>query len=60
MSGPTRQGVENANARRAIADHRAAEYHEAERMTAGALGPGFRPWMKLVLIDSDYCRPGRC
>jgi hypothetical protein len=55
---PTEQDRENARRRREIAEHQAKEYAEAERLAQKALGPGWSPWMKLSLIDSDHHRTG--
>jgi hypothetical protein len=55
---PTPQDIENARVRRQIADRQAEEYAEAERLALEALGPGWIPWMKLTLIDSDHHRTG--
>ena len=57
-SEPTDQDRENAAIRREIADAQNAEYAEAERLALARLGPGYTPWMKLVLLDSDYHRTG--
>lgn len=58
MTTPNPQDVENAPVRREIADRQAAEWREAEALAAEALGSGWRPWMKLVLIDGEYHRTG--
>jgi hypothetical protein len=55
---PTAQDIANAAARREIADREAAEYSEAIWMAVEALGAGYRPWMKLVLVDADHRRTG--
>ena len=55
---PTPQDIDNARLRRQIADRQAEEYAEAERLALAALGPGWPPWMKLLLIDSDHRRTG--
>jgi hypothetical protein len=55
---PTPQDHENARIRRQIADRQGEEYAEAERLALQALGPGWTPWMKLSLIDSDHLRTG--
>jgi hypothetical protein len=51
---PTAQDIENASRRRQIAARQAEAYAEAERLALEALGPGWTPWMKLSLLDSDY------
>src|SRR4051794_39371332 len=51
---PTPQDIANAETRRAIAEKQEAEYAHCLRLALGALGPGWTPWMKLVLIDSGY------
>jgi hypothetical protein len=59
MTGsPNRQEIENARIRRQIADRQAKEYAEAQALADAALGPGYTPWMKLSLIDSDHRRTG--
>ncbi len=58
MTGPAPQDIANAAARQAIADRQNAEYAEAKRLALGKLGPGWNPWMKLVLIDADHRRTG--
>jgi hypothetical protein len=55
---PTPQDHENARIRQEIAARQGEEYAEAERLALEALGPGYRPWMKLTLIDSDHRRTG--
>jgi hypothetical protein len=57
-TSPTPQDIENARIRREIAARQAEEYAAAERLALAALGPGWTPWMKLSLIDSDYHRTG--
>src|SRR5438128_149286 len=51
---PTEHDRENASRRQEIADKQAAEYGHCLRLALGVLGPGWTPWMKLCLIDSDY------
>jgi hypothetical protein len=58
MTDPTPQDLANATARQIIADRQNAEYAEAQRLALGALGPGYTPWMKLVLIDADHRQSG--
>ena len=53
-ANPTSQEIENARIRREIAARQAEEYAEAERLALAALGPGWKPWMKLSVIDSDH------
>jgi hypothetical protein len=55
---PTEQDLENARVLREIADRQQAEYDEAALLALGALGPGWTPWMKLVLVDADHRRSG--
>lgn len=55
---PTAQDLANAATRQAIADRQNDEYAEAQRLALAALGPGWTPWMKLVLIDADHRRTG--
>lgn len=50
----TAQDHENARIRQAIAVRQAAEYATALTLAHRALGSGWKPWMKLVLLDSDY------
>ena len=52
-SQPTDRDRENARIRQEIAARQAEEYGEAERLALAVLGPGWTPWMKLCLIDSD-------
>jgi hypothetical protein len=58
MPNPTPQDIENAKTRQEIAERQNTEYREAERLAVATLGPGFRPWMKLVLLPSDYHQTG--
>jgi hypothetical protein len=55
---PTDQDRQNARIRQEIAARQAEEFAEAERLALEALGPGYQPWMKLTLIDSDHRRTG--
>jgi hypothetical protein len=55
---PTDQDRENARIRQEIAERQAAEYAEAEGLALEVLGPGYKPWMKLTLLDSDHRRTG--
>jgi hypothetical protein len=56
MTQPTEQDRRNAEIRAEIAAKQNAEYAEAEMLALGKLGPGYTPWMKLVLLDSNYHR----
>jgi hypothetical protein len=51
---PTAGDIENAERRREIAEAQFAEYSYCMRLALGALGLGWTPWMKLVLLESDY------
>src|SRR5262249_53504356 len=53
-TSPTPQDIANARRRREIAARQVREYDAAERLALEALGPGWTPWMKLSLIDSDH------
>ncbi len=55
---PTDRDRDNARIRQEIAAGQAEEYAEAKRLALAALGPGWTPWMKLVLLNSDYHRSG--
>jgi|SRR5579884_979331 len=55
---PTERDRENARIRQEIAARQAEEYAEAERLALEALGTGWTPWMKLVLLNSDYHHTG--
>jgi hypothetical protein len=57
-ANPTSQEIENARVRRQIADRQAQEYAEVEQLALEALGPGWTPWMKIILLDSDHRRTG--
>jgi hypothetical protein len=57
-AAPTERDRQNARIRQEIAARQAEEYAEAERLALAALGPGWTPWMKVVLLDSDYHRSG--
>jgi len=58
VTKPTSEDIRNAETRHAIAEQQNAEYREAQSLALSALGPGWTPWMKLVLIDSDHRRTG--
>jgi|SRR5581483_74376 len=51
---PTAGDIENAAMRQAIAEKQLAEYAHCLKLALGALGPGWTPWMKIVLLESDY------
>ena len=55
---PTSRDRENARIRQEIARRQAEEYAEAEQLALAALGPGWTPWMKLSLLDSDSHNAG--
>ena len=55
---PTDQDRKNARIRQEIAARQAQGYAEAERLALAALGPGWTPWMKLLVVDSDYHHTG--
>ncbi len=57
-ASPSPQDIENARTRREIAARQNEVYAEAEHLALAALGPGWTPWMKLSLIDSDHRRTG--
>jgi hypothetical protein len=58
MTEPTERDRKNAEFRQAVADRQQAEYADAMRMALAVLGPGFQPWMKVSVVDSDYRRTG--
>src|ERR1700677_3054965 len=58
MTRPTDQEVQNAALRREVAQRQQATWNECLRLAEAALGPGWEPWMKLVLMDSDHRRSG--
>jgi len=55
---PSDRDINNEQRRRLIAERQNAEYAEAMGLALGALGPGWKPWMKLVLIDSAHRQSG--
>lgn len=55
---PTALEEQNAATRAAIAERQNATYAECQRLADRALGPGYRPWMKIVLLDGDHRRTG--
>ena len=58
MTQPTELDRQNAATRQAIAERQNAVYAEAQQLALEALGPGYQPWMKLSLLDSDHRRTG--
>ena len=48
----------NAATRQIIADRQNAEYAEVLKLALDTLGPGWTPWMKLTLIESDHRQTG--
>ncbi len=54
----TEQDRSNAKMREAIAAKQEAAWNEAYLLAFGALGPGYTPWMRLSLIDSDHHNTG--
>src|ERR1700722_4164477 len=58
MTEPTAQDIANAGYRESIASRQNAEYADAMRMALAVLGEGFKPWMKVSVVDSDYRRTG--
>jgi hypothetical protein len=58
MTQLTERDIRNAALRRAVAERQRAEWNECRRLAEAALGPGWEPWMKLVLVDSDHRRSG--
>jgi hypothetical protein len=58
MPEPTEQDIRNAAYRADVAAKAAAEYAEAANLALATLGPGWTPWMKLVLLDSDHRHTG--
>ena len=58
MPEPTDIDRRNAETRAQIAACQNAEYDEAHLMALSVLGSGWRPWMKLVLLDSYYHQTG--
>jgi hypothetical protein len=55
---PTECDRQNAKYREAVASRQNSEYAHVMRMALGALGPGFKPWMKISVVDRDYRRTG--
>jgi len=53
---PTALDLENAATREAIEAKQNAAFHHCLILSLRALGPGWRPWMRLSLIESDYHR----
>jgi hypothetical protein len=54
MIKPTAQDTANAAYRGAVSSRQNSEYADVMRMALGALGPGFKPWMKISIVDSDF------
>ena len=54
LPDPTDYDLRNSAVRQQIADIQNAEYAAALKLALGTLGPGWQPWMKLVLIPSDH------
>jgi len=50
------QDIENAERRKVMAAVQNAEFALCESLALRALGPGWSPWMKLSLLESDYHR----
>src|SRR5262245_34222411 len=57
-SYPTERDIENAVARACIAQKQNQEYDHVQLLALRALGPGWKPWMKIVLLDADHRRSG--
>lgn len=55
---PTDLDRRNAECRAKIAANQNTVYAEAECLALATLGPGWHPWMKLILLDSDYHHTG--
>ena len=55
---PTELDRKNAALRQSVAERQADEYAEAMRVALDTLGPGWRPWMKICLIDADHRQSG--
>lgn len=53
---PTQIELANAATRLAIAAKQNEEYQQCVILALRSLGPGWRPWMKLVPIESDHHR----
>jgi len=53
---PTDLDVDNARVRQEIAERMEREYARCLSLALRALGPGYTPWMKLILLESDYHR----
>jgi hypothetical protein len=58
MTQPTERDIRNAALRKAVAERQQAAWDECLRLADAALGPGWEPWMKLVLVDSDHRKTG--
>lgn len=55
---PSERDVENAALREGIASKQNAQYQEAALLALATLGPGWKPWMRLTLIDADHRTSG--
>lgn len=55
---PTDLDRDNAERREEIAARQNAEYGEALALCMGALGPEWKPWMKISLIPADHRKTG--
>ncbi len=55
---PSDRDRRNAAIRQIIAERQNAEYAEVLKLALGALGPGWTPWMKLTLVESDHRQTG--
>lgn len=53
---PTQRDVENARRRQEIAQKQNEKYLRCQLLALSALGPGYTPWMKLSLLESDHHR----
>src|SRR4051794_7693152 len=58
MPDPSAQDRRNADLRAEIAAKQRREYDEAMTLAREAGLVGYRPWMKLVLLESDHHRTG--
>ena len=55
---PTDQDRRNAELRANVASKQNDQYQEAALLALATLGPGWKPWMKLTLIDADHRQSG--
>jgi hypothetical protein len=58
MSDPNNQDIANAALRQAIAARQNEEFAEVERLAHAVLGPEWKPWMALRLLDADHRQTG--